>query len=85
MTYVDNTKGNVPLGCSVCGLNMYEEVVSTLGKSKVRSMAGDFLFGNAADNIDNTSVIAYFCMNCGSCRMIRNNDKIRIVATPIRK
>jgi len=70
-----------PLGCAICGENNYEEVISTLGKSKIRKTFGNMVFGEAADNFDNTSVIAYFCLKCGNSRMIRNNNSISIIAT----
>ena len=43
--------------------NNYNEVIGTLGKSKIRTMAGDLIFGDSNKDIDNTSIIAYFCSN----------------------
>jgi hypothetical protein len=63
-----------PLKCSICAVNKYEEVISTLGKSKARTMVRNLFLGDGSGEWDNTSVITYFCLGCGYCRMIRNND-----------
>ena len=71
-----------PLVCSVCAENKYNEVIGTTGKSKIRRGLGDLVFGSAISIIDSTSVILYFCTNCGTCRTIRNVDPLQIVASP---
>ena len=65
--------------CQNCSSNNYDEVIGTLGKSKARTIIGDIFLGNDAKNIDNTSIISYFCNICGLCKMIRNKD-IKILA-----
>ena len=68
--------------CENCSSNNYNEVIGTLGKSKARTVVGDFFLGDDMKNIDNTSIISYFCNTCGLCKMIRNKD-IKIVANKI--
>jgi len=69
--------------CDVCKNDKYNEVIGALEKSKVRSGFGQFFFGEAAEILDNTSVIIYVCSNCGNCRIIRNTDKLKIVAKEV--
>ena len=85
------SRGNVKLmynttevKCTNCSSNNYNEVIGTLGKSKIRTMAGDLIFGDSNKDIDNTSIIAYFCSTCGLCQIIRNDTKLKIIATPIK-
>ena len=69
--------------CEVCSSNNYTETTGTIDKSKVRQGVGNFFFGEAADIIDNTSVIVYTCNTCGLCKIIRNKDPILITAQQI--
>ena len=68
--------------CQNCFSNNYDEVIGSLGKSKARTIVGDIFFGDDMKNIDNTSIISYFCNTCGLCKMIRNKD-LKITATKI--
>jgi ssDNA-binding Zn-finger/Zn-ribbon topoisomerase 1 len=74
---------NKGIDCEVCEKNDYTENTGTFGKSKLRSGVGQFIFGDAADVLDTTSVIIYTCNTCGLCRIIRNKDPISITAEPI--
>ena len=69
--------------CALCRQNNYTENIGTLGKSKVRTGIGSFFFGEAAEVLDTTSIITYFCNTCGLSKTIRNNDNIRIVSGPV--
>jgi hypothetical protein len=71
------------LNCQVCNSNNYTETIGALGKSKVRQGLGGLFFGEAAEVIDNTSIIIYTCNTCGLCKIIRNKDPISIVAQEI--
>ena len=71
------------VNCEVCGNNNYTETTGTISKSKVRQGFGDIFFGEAAEVIDNTSVIVYTCNTCGLCKIIRNKDPILINAQEI--
>lgn len=72
-----------PIKCDVCASNNYTEIIGTIDKSKVRSGFGQFFFGEAAEILDNTSIIIYTCNTCGMCKIIRNKDPIVISATPL--
>ena len=74
---------NQTVKCILCGQNNFTETIGTLGKSKVRQGFGSFFFGEAAEVLDTTSIITYFCNNCGLSKMIRNNDKLRILTSPV--
>jgi len=74
---------NQTVKCSLCGQNNFTETIGTLGKSKVRQGFGSFFFGEAAEVLDTTSIITYFCNNCGLSKMIRNNDNLRILTSPV--
>jgi hypothetical protein len=81
---IQNNQGNIfDVPCDVCKNNNYNEVLGSIGKSKLRSGFGQVMFGDAADILDTTSVILYFCNFCGNCRIIRNKDPLRILAVPI--
>lgn len=81
---IQNNEGQpFDIPCDVCKNNNYTETIGTIGKSKLRSGFGQVMFGEAADILDTTSVILYFCNFCGNCRTIRNKEPIRIVAQPI--
>ena len=69
--------------CDICGTNNYTENTGTISKSKVRQGLGDIFFGEAAEIIDNTSIIIYTCNTCGLCKIIRNKDPILINAQPV--
>jgi hypothetical protein len=69
--------------CDVCGINNYTENTGTISKSKVRQGFGGIFFGEAAEVIDNTSIIVYTCNTCGLCKIIRNKDPILITAQPV--
>ena len=74
---------NKAIDCEVCGKNDYTENTGTFGKSKLRSGVGQFLFGDAADVLDTTSVIIYTCNTCGLCRIIRNKEPLVITTSPV--
>jgi hypothetical protein len=74
---------NTEISCDVCKENNYKETIGTIDKSKVRSGVGQFFFGEAAEILDNTSIIIYTCNTCGLCKIIRNKDPIRIVAKEV--
>ena len=78
----NNNNAITDVKCQNCSSNNYDEVIGTLNKSKARAALGDFFFGNDVQNIDNTSIISYFCNTCGLCKMIRNKD-IKIFAIKI--
>ena len=67
--------------CDVCKNNNFTETIGAFEKSKVRSGVGQAIFGDVAEILDTTSVIIYTCNTCGLCKVIRNKDPIRIVAT----
>ena len=75
---------NNPIVCYVCGHNTYSETVGTINKSKARSGVGQFIFGDLADVIDNTSIILYTCNQCGMCKMVRNREPHMIIASDVR-
>jgi hypothetical protein len=70
--------------CELCRQNHYTENIGTLGKSKIRSGVTSFFFGDAGEVLDTTSIITYFCNNCGLSKTIRNNDAIKIISGPLR-
>jgi hypothetical protein len=70
--------------CDICKQNDYEEVIGTTNKSKVRDMVGSFIFGEGIGNIDNTSIIQYFCNGCGYCKIFRNKDPLKYIVTKIK-
>lgn len=74
---------NNPILCDVCKSNNYTEVIGTIDKSKVRSGFGQFFFGEAAEILDNTSVIIYTCNACGMCKIVRNIDNKKITVSEI--
>ena len=82
-TPVSLTYNGMSVICALCRQNNYTENVGTLGKSKMRTGLGSFFFGEAAEVLDTTSIITYFCNNCGLSKTIRNNDNIRIVSGPV--
>lgn len=65
---------NITINCQICENKIYEKVVSTIGKSKMRTGAVGMLFGNsvATETLNNTSVDMYICQKCGNCRVVRN-------------
>lgn len=69
--------------CDVCNSNNYTETTGTISKSKVRQGFGNMFFGEAAEVIDNTSIIVYTCNTCGLCKIIRNKDPLMIIAQEI--
>ena len=69
--------------CEICNSNNYIENTGTISKSKVRQGLGNIFFGEAAEVIDNTSVIIYTCNTCGLCKIIRNKDPILISSQPV--
>lgn len=82
-TPVSLTYNGMSVICALCRQNNYTENIGTLGKSKVRTGIGSFFFGEAAEVLDTTSIITYFCNTCGLSKTIRNNDNIRIVSGPV--
>lgn len=69
--------------CEVCDSNNYTENTGTISKSKVRQGLGEVVFGEAAEVLDNTSVIIYTCNICGLCKIIRNKNPLLIDAKEI--
>jgi hypothetical protein len=74
---------NAPVVCDLCKTNNFRETIGALEKSKVRSGIGQAFFGDVAEILDTTSVIIYTCKTCGLCKIIRNQDPIKIVATEV--
>lgn len=75
------------VNCDACKQNLYEEATGSLGKSKGRSVVSSFFFGDLGQSLDTTSIITYFCTNCGLAKIVRNLDyrKVRpgaILAAP---
>jgi hypothetical protein len=64
--------------CEICSSNNYTENTGTISKSKVRQGVGNVLFGEAAEVLDNTSVIIYTCNTCGLCKIVRNKEPLSI-------
>ena len=64
--------------CEICNHKYYEEISGTLGKSKMRSTVGQFIFGDYAGTIDNTSLLLYVCKQCGYCRIVRDRSDKKI-------
>ena len=72
------------INCEVCNSNNYTENTGTISKSKVRQGVGNVFFGEAAEILDNTSIIIYTILhNCGLCRIVRNKDPVLINAKEI--
>lgn len=71
--------------CDICKQNNYNEVIGTIDKSKARTVIRDFFLGSESGNIDNTSIIQYFCNICGYCKIIRNKDPLVITATKLQQ
>ena len=69
--------------CEICNHKYYEEISGTLGKSKLRSTAGQFIFGDYAGTIDNTSLLLYVCKQCGYCRIVRDNKGTMITTNDV--
>jgi hypothetical protein len=70
----------IEVPCDVCGQNLYKENTGTIGKSKMRALMGQFIFGSLADALDNTSIILYSCETCGMCRLVKNSGSRKIDA-----
>ena len=66
------------INCEVCAANNYTENTGTISKSKVRQGVGNVLFGEAAEVLDNTSVLIYTCNTCGLCKIVRNKEPLYI-------
>ena len=69
--------------CHVCESNNYTENTGTISKSKFRQGLGEAVFGEAAEILDNNSVIIYTCNTCGLCKIIRNKEPLLIDAKEI--
>lgn len=69
--------------CEICNHKYYEEIYGTLGKSKTRSTVGQFIFGDIAGTIDNTSLVLYVCKKCGYCRIIRDKKGTLITTADV--
>lgn len=85
LAIMDEAQQPVEVRCEVCRNNHYTETIGTINKSKVRAGIGSVFFGEAAEFLDTTSIIVYFCNYCGHARIIRNNSAIKInayVASP---
>ena len=44
----------------------------------MRSTVGQFIFGDYAGTIDNTSLLLYVCKQCGYCRIVRDRSDKKI-------
>lgn len=66
------------INCDICGSNHYTENTGTISKSKARQGVGQVFFGEAAEILDNTSIIIYTCNTCGLCKIIRNKEPLMI-------
>lgn len=71
------------VNCRVCGENQYNEYSGTIGRSKVRSIAGLFFLGDLIDTLDNSSILLYTCINCGTSRIVKDSARRQITATLI--
>lgn len=80
LAILDEKNNPVPINCEICANNNYTETIGTLNKSKVRAGFGSMFLGEAAEFLDTTSIIIYFCNFCGHARIIRNNSAIKINA-----
>jgi len=69
--------------CDICQSNNYTENTGTISKSKVRQGVGQVFFGEAAEILDNTSIIIYTCNKCGLCKIVRNKEPFLIDAKEI--
>lgn len=67
------TTTEYPIRCNVCGNNDYIERLGTLGKSKENQVIMAFLTGDTFDDINNISIISYFCRICGMAKIIRGD------------
>ena len=68
------------INCEICRNNDYIERPSTLGKSKENQVIVDILVGDTFDDINNISIITYFCRICGMAKIVRN-DKNNYIYT----
>ena len=74
-----------PVVCDVCKQNSYTETGGALGKGKGRAVLSSFFFGDLGQSLDTTSVIAYFCKNCGLTKIVRDTPDRKVrpgVITP---
>jgi predicted RNA-binding Zn-ribbon protein involved in translation (DUF1610 family) len=71
------------VNCRVCGENEYKEYSGTIGRSKVRALAGMFFFGDLIDTLDNSSILLYTCITCGTARIVKDGKRRQITASPI--
>lgn len=60
--------------CDACKQNSYIENYGALGKAKGRAALTSLFFGDLGQSIDTTSIIAYFCNNCGLAKIVRDLD-----------
>ncbi len=71
------------VNCRVCGENQYKEYSGTIGRSKVRSLVGLFFLGDLIDTLDNSSILLYTCITCGTSRIVKDDKRRQINATLI--
>jgi len=66
---------NVPNGsdvkCALCAGNIFLRRPGTIGKSITGDIASEFILGDSKDLLD-TSIICYFCNNCGNAIVVRD-------------
>jgi hypothetical protein len=67
-----------PVDCDVCKQNSYTEIGGALGKGKGRAFVSSFFFGDLGQSLDTTSVIAYFCKNCGLAKIVRDTPDRKV-------
>lgn len=64
----------LPIICNVCGENEYIERHTTLGKSKGNQALANLLIGDTMlEDLNNVTIISYFCFTCGMCKIIRGD------------
>lgn len=64
----------LPIICNVCGANDYIERHTTLGKSKGnQALANIFIGDTILEDMNNVTIISYFCFKCGMCKIVRGD------------
>lgn len=64
----------LPIICNVCGVNDYIERHTTLGKSKGnQALANIFIGDTMLEDINNVTIISYFCFTCGMAKIVRGD------------
>jgi len=67
-------KKEYPIICNVCGMNDYIERHTTLGKSKGNQAFANLFIGDTIfEDINNVTIISYFCIKCGMSKIVRGD------------